>query len=148
MELIILGSGTCVPSLNRGGPGLLIKIGEDLLLFDIGLGALHKMLHLNINHRDIDKIYLSHFHPDHIAELIPFLFACNWGGIPREKPLDIIGGKGVKAFVEKLNMANNNYLEPKNYTLNILETPDCREKDYSITTKPMKHKEESLGFRI
>ncbi|MGA1824829.1 MAG: MBL fold metallo-hydrolase [bacterium] len=148
MELIILGSGTCVPSLKRGGPGLLIKIEGDLLLFDMGLGTLHTMLRLNINHRDIDTLYLSHFHPDHITELIPFLFACNWGGIPREKPLDIVGGKGVKAFVEKLNMANNNYLEPKNYIVTFFESPDCPEKHYSITTKPMKHKEESIGFRI
>ncbi|MGA1868079.1 MAG: MBL fold metallo-hydrolase [bacterium] len=148
MELILLGSGTCVPSLTRGGPGLLIKIDHELLLFDIGLGTLHKLLSLNITQRDIDTLYLSHFHPDHVAELIPFLFACNWGGIPREKPLDIIGGRGVKSFIEKLNMANNYNLDPRDYKLTILEAPVFCEKNYSITTKPMKHKEESVGYRI
>ena len=39
MEITILGSGTCVPSLKRGSPGLILRINERILLFDSGTGT-------------------------------------------------------------------------------------------------------------
>jgi ribonuclease BN (tRNA processing enzyme) len=39
MELIIIGSGTGVPSLRRGAPALAVRTGGRLLLLDLGSGT-------------------------------------------------------------------------------------------------------------
>ncbi|MBI5183158.1 MAG: ribonuclease Z, partial [Nitrospinae bacterium] len=75
MDLIIIGSGTCVPSKRRGSPGLVIKTGRKILLFDSGSGTLGRLIQIGISYRDIDYIFYSHIHPDHVADLVPFLFA-------------------------------------------------------------------------
>ena len=96
MELIILGSGTCVPSLKRSSPALIIKAGGKVLLFDSGSGTIRRMLEAGITYHDIDYIFYTHIHPDHVSDLVPFIFTSKYAEQPRIKNLDIIGGKGVK----------------------------------------------------
>ena len=40
MELIVIGSGTGVPSLRRGSPCLALKAAGRLLVLDLGAGSL------------------------------------------------------------------------------------------------------------
>ena len=40
MRLVVLGSGTCVPSLERNAPGYLLEAGSKKLLIDCGSGTL------------------------------------------------------------------------------------------------------------
>ena len=44
MDLIVLGSGTCVPSLKRSGPAVFLKIDNKNILVDIGPGTLVQLL--------------------------------------------------------------------------------------------------------
>ena len=150
MELIILGSGTCVPSLKRGSPGLVIKAGGKILLFDSGSGTLRRMLEAGITYRDADYIFYSHIHPDHVADLVPFLFASKYADIPRTKQLYITGGKGFKSFFKKLNKVYGKWLEPELYKIKVREilNKSVDFGDFKVTTKSLAHIKESVGYRI
>ncbi len=150
MELTILGSGTCVPSLKRGGPGLLIRAGQSCMLVDSGLGSLHKLLALGLSYKDIDYLCYTHLHPDHTVELLPFLFACNYGESAREKPLTIIGALGFKIFFEQFNKLYSHWLRPQNYSLNLVELKEqaWRGPDFSLTTSYVQHTPQSIAYRI
>ena len=76
MKVIILGSGTAIPMNDRGSPSLALFVDDRPILFDMGPGTLGRMARLGIGPEKIEKIFLTHFHPDHTADLIHFLFAC------------------------------------------------------------------------
>lgn len=74
MEVIILGSGTLVPIPEKSCSSVLIKSEKTCLLIDIGPGTLRQITKTGLSCTMIDYILLSHFHPDHTADVIYFLF--------------------------------------------------------------------------
>jgi ribonuclease BN (tRNA processing enzyme) len=102
MKLVILGSGTCVPSLRRNAPANYLAIGGREVLVDCGSGTLLQLERAGKSYRDIDAVFLTHFHPDHVADLLPLLHALvATPGLDREKALSIVGPAGVGEFYRK-----------------------------------------------
>jgi ribonuclease BN (tRNA processing enzyme) len=149
-ELIVIGSGTGIPSLRRGSPGLVVLSASSKLLIDSGPGALRKMLEVGITYQDIDVLLYTHNHPDHVSDLVHVLFACKYVDLPREKELLCIGGPGFKSYFEKLKNLYGSWIEPQSYRLNIKEISQeaLLYRDLRILSKPMAHISESVGYRI
>jgi len=149
-ELIVLGSGTGIPSLRRGSPGLLVISDSTTLLIDSGPGALRKMLEAGITYLDPDAILYTHLHPDHTADLVPTFFTCKYGDLPREKDLLCVGGPGFKSFFEKLRKLYGSWIEPQSYNLTVKEISkdSLLFRDLKINSKPMAHISGSMGYRI
>jgi len=149
-ELIILGSGTGVPSLRRGSPGLVLISESSKILVDSGSGILRKMLEVGITYRDIDLLLYTHIHPDHISDLVPILFACRYADLPRQKDLIGLGGPGFKDYFDRLKKLYWSWIEPPSYHLAIKETlqKPFFFQDLKIFSKPMAHMPESVGYRI
>lgn len=150
MEIIILGSGTGVPSLKRGAPGLVVRIEKEVLLFDSGPGTLNRLLMVGIDYRKLDYIFYTHFHPDHIAELVPFLFACKYHSSPRTKSLKIIGPKGLENMYFSLLEVYGEWITPEKYAVEIneLDSNPYTGKNWTVYSKPLKHTDPSIGYRI
>ena len=149
-ELIILGSGTGIPSLRRGSPGLVLISENSNVLVDSGPGTLRRMLEIGVTYQDIDLLLYTHIHPDHISELVPILFACRYTDLPRKKDLVIFGSPGFKEHFNELKKLYWPWIEPPSYHLTIretLETPLPFNK-LKIFSKPMAHMSESVGYRI
>jgi ribonuclease BN (tRNA processing enzyme) len=150
----ILGSGTCVPSLRRSSCAVLMEIDDQNLLFDIGVGTMHRLLECELSIFDVSYIFLSHFHPDHTAELVPFLFSTKYPDIRnRKKPLTIVAGKGFSVFYQGLKQAYGNWIELGPDMVSVIEmdiqTPDHREfNSFSVNTLPAAHNPESISYRI
>lgn len=149
-KLIVIGSGTGIPSLRRSSPGLLIVTENTKLLIDSGPGIIRKMLEAGVTYREIDIILYTHLHPDHTADLIPILFACKYSEPPREKGLFCIGGPGFKLFFNALDKIYGQWTKPDSYSLTIKEIhkEGIRLRDLNILSKPMAHLPESVGYRI
>lgn len=108
MQLIILGSGSSIIKKSRRAPSfLLITDNNQKLLFDCGWGCLQSLLDLDINPIELDHIFISHSHCDHISNLIPILHSnLNLGSFfpdqARQKKLTIHGYPGFKNDYEQL----------------------------------------------
>ena len=120
-ELIVIGSGTGIPSLRRGAPGLLVISDGTRLLIDSGSGTLGRMLEVGVTYRDPDLLLYTHIHPDHVSDLVPIIFASKYADHPREKELLCIGGPGFKSYFEKLKNLYGSWIEPQSYPLTIKE---------------------------
>jgi ribonuclease BN (tRNA processing enzyme) len=149
-ELIVLGSGTGIPSLRRASPGLIIISDNTQIVIDGGPGALRKMLELGITYQDPDLLLYTHLHPDHTADLVPTLFSCKYGDLPRKKDLLCMGGTGFKSFFEKLETLYDSWIEPQSYHLTVEEISKeaMLYRDLKIFSKPMAHISGSVGYRI
>ncbi len=153
MILHILGSGTCVPYERRGSSGYAVKLPKSTILLDCGNGTTWKLGKIGINYLEVDHIFLSHFHPDHTADLIPFLFATRYAfgspyGSRREKPLHIWGAKGFKNFFSALTNAYDGWIMPDSLTIQEIEEEKMRFDDFILTVRKVPHIESSFAYRI
>lgn len=101
--LTFLGTGTCQLIPDRIASSILIESDDFSLLFDIGYSVSHRLAELGKSRNAIATIYLSHFHPDHCIDLVPFLHEATWTRqTPRTEALTIIGPPGTTALLENL----------------------------------------------
>ncbi len=153
IHITILGSGTCVPSLRRSSCAFLLEVADQKLLFDLGVGTIHRLLARGVALCEITHIFLSHFHPDHSAELVPFLFSSKYGGFPERGPLTLIAGTGLQQFYRGLQAVYGKWIEWAPELLHFYEViPDSGLlpvfDGFTLAAKPVQHNPESLAFRI
>ncbi len=154
MEIIILGSGTSVPHPQRASPSVAIFIDDQFLLMDIGPGTVRQLTIAGLKHEEIDYICISHFHPDHTADLIHFIFATRHPPIlSTRKPFTIIGPKGLNQFLTLLRRPYGSWLDLPAGLMEIEELNtgkrDKKEFDkFKIISAPINHTPDSIGLRI
>jgi len=150
MELIILGSGTCVPSLTRGAPAAVIRTQGQIILIDSGSGTLERLLRVGITIHDVDMIFYTHTHPDHVADLVSFLFASKYDWDPRDRDLLIIGGRGFLSYFRRLQDVYGRWIQSDLFTTHLKESEHESHEfgGLRVVTAPMAHRPESIAFRF
>ncbi len=153
MKITILGSGTCVPSLERKPCSLLVTTDGLNILIDAGPGIMGQMLKTGTAINDIDIILLSHFHLDHCAEIAPFLFSTKYPEFTRTRKLTLMGGKGLIELYDHLNKAYHGAIEMPDAYFEILELQengqiDLGQNGIRLSYSKVDHKPESLAYRI
>ena len=102
MRIRLLGTGTPKPSLQRMGSGYMIEIADDVILFDHGPGAYHRMLETGIQPTQVTHVFFTHLHYDHCVDY-PRLLLTHWdhgaGNIPE---LKVYGPPPLKRMTDLL----------------------------------------------
>jgi ribonuclease BN (tRNA processing enzyme) len=154
IKITILGSGTCVPRLDRSSCAVLVETGRAKILMDLGRGTMDRLLVYGVTIFDLTHICLSHFHPDHTGELAPLIFATKYPdrGARRHR-LQLIGGPGLIAFYEGLQAAYGQWIVLPDEQLQIREihppmAEPLRFDDFALTAGPVEHGPESVAYRI
>ena len=104
IEVTQLGTGTPRPVIERFGPGTLVKAGNQILIFDTGRGVMQRLNQLGITYTQVDAIFLTHLHSDHIVGL-PDLWLSGWLDGRRKVPIQIFGPSGTASMMEHLTKA-------------------------------------------
>jgi ribonuclease Z len=99
LSVVFLGTGGSVPSARRSTASVLVSRGGDRLLFDCGEGA-QRQLQRSLGLVQIDEIYLTHFHADHILGLPGLLKTYDL--TDREAPLRVYGPSGLRELFQLL----------------------------------------------
>lgn len=150
MEIIILGSGTAIPSLGHSPASILIRKDADAALLDMGPGALQKASQFGVDYLRLETIFLTHLHSDHTLDLVTFLQANDStpNGI-RRLPLQIYGCLGTKAWYEKLMQAYPG-ISPVPYPLTITENgpSSWSWSGLHVSSTLTGHTESSLAYRF
>lgn len=103
VEVILLGTGTPVPSEERFGSSTLVKVGGLNLLFDAGRGATIRLKQAGMTPDQIDQVFLTHLHSDHISGLDD-IWISGWIW-QRPEPLGVWGPEGTVDFMNNLQAA-------------------------------------------
>jgi len=104
IKVTLLGTGAPVPSMERFGPSILVEAGGLKLLFDCGRGAGQRLWQLKTPLGQINYLFLTHLHSDHVVG-IPDVWLTGW--IPgafgrRAQPFQVFGPDGTKDMMENL----------------------------------------------
>ena len=93
MRVIILGSGMPNPRKSQASASILVELGNgDKFIFDVGSESAANLGALEIPYDWVDKVFISHLHQDHFADLVA-LWIGGWTG-GRHGPLRIWGPSG------------------------------------------------------
>jgi len=104
IKVTLLGTGTPLPVMERFGPSILIEAGEQKFLFDAGRGSLQRLMQINVKYREIQGVFFTHLHSDHVVGF-PDLWLTGWLTGQRETPLLVWGPEGTKRMVSNLEKA-------------------------------------------
>lgn len=105
IRVTLLGTGAPPPVLHRFGPSTLVEAGGRKFVFDAGRGALQRLAQLKVRWQDIDGVFITHLHSDHVVGF-PDLWLTGWlAGPGRDRPLRVWGPDGTKKMLSHLEQA-------------------------------------------
>ena len=105
IKVTLLGTGTPVPAMNRFGPSILVQAGGQTFLFDAGRGAMQRLAQIRVRWQDVDGLFLTHLHSDHVVGF-PDLWLTGWlVGSGRDRPLHVWGPRGTEKMMAHLEQA-------------------------------------------
>ncbi len=99
LDVIFLGTAASAPTARRGLPATLVRRGGERLLFDCGEGTQRQLVR-SVGMVEIDDVFLTHFHADHILGLPGMLKT--YGLQAREVPLRVHGPAGLERLFKVL----------------------------------------------
>ncbi|MFL5899601.1 MAG: ribonuclease Z [Solirubrobacterales bacterium] len=99
LSAIFLGTGGSVPSARRSTASVLLVRGGRRMMFDCGEGT-QRQLQRSVGLAQVDEIFLTHFHADHILGLPGLLKTYDLTA--REEPLTIHGPRGLQDLFKAL----------------------------------------------
>lgn len=151
LTLTVLGSGTAIPSFDRFPAGYLLEGGGSTLLVDCGPGVLRRLAQAGCGIDALDGVFLTHFHPDHCADVAALLFALRNRAYRHRKPLQISGARGLHEWFAALVSAWP-WLDVRHaeYPLELreLDPGDQRLGALQIGAFPVQHTAQSLAYRV
>lgn len=94
----LCGSGAPMPDPTRAGPCVAVVAGRKLFVVDSGSGSTRNLALMNLQPAEVDGVFLTHFHSDHIADLGELMLQ-RWAGGAATAPLPVYGPTGVDGVV-------------------------------------------------
>ena len=98
MRITLLGTGGPRPDPTRMGPATLVEAARLSLLFDAGRGVAAQLTRAGVLAEDLDAIFITHHHFDHIGGLADLIMAAWNNG--RTTSLPIFGPLGTDEVID------------------------------------------------
>ncbi|WP_053362532.1 MBL fold metallo-hydrolase [Bacillus sp. FJAT-27251] len=99
ITVTMTGTGSPRPEINRSGPSQVLSIGDTHILIDCGENVVRQIQKAQIPLHQINYLFMTHLHADHLYGYGHFLVA-GWGS--GRKELTVVGPKGTKKFHEQM----------------------------------------------
>jgi ribonuclease BN (tRNA processing enzyme) len=154
MKIVVLGSGTSVPHAQRSSSGFWVETNGHTLLLDCSASAVHRMAQENLDWANLDAVWISHFHLDHVGGVAAFLFGTKYAPEmqKRTKPMKIFGAKGLRKLLENFDRANDYNFFKQSFPLEIVEVEPFEKfdilPDVQAVALDTPHTDESLAIHL
>jgi ribonuclease Z len=145
LDVVFLGTAGSMPTARRGSSATLIRRGGERLLVDCGEGTQRQLLRSDIGLVDVQEIFLTHFHADHVLGLPGMLKTFALRG--RELPLTVHGPRGLGDLWQVLGRIVGRLT----FEVGIVElAPEAvlRRDGYELRTFPARHGREAIGYAL
>jgi ribonuclease BN (tRNA processing enzyme) len=153
MDITVVGSGTVVPRLERRQSCVVVEAGGQTLVFDLGSGAVRGMLRAGLDPFAVDRVFFTHFHPDHTTDVVPLLFSIKYGAQDeRSRPLHLTGPEPFERFWGSVTDAWGEFMIGA-YPTFVSEIPHVCHSPIELpggrlSWAPAQHRPESIAYRL
>ncbi len=145
LDVVFLGTAASAPTAARGTTATLVRRGGDRLLVDCGEGTQRQLLRSDVGLVDLEHIFLTHLHADHVLGLPGMLKTFGLRG--REMPLAVYGPRGTRALLAALGVVVGRVT----YPLEVVELGpgEVVERDgYRVETFAVAHGTTAVGYAV
>ena len=104
LHLALCGAGGPLPAPNASGPCVAVIAGQNLFVVDAGTDGARNLGRMGYQPGNIQGVFLTHFHSDHIDGLGE-MATVRWAGGDNREPLPVYGPEGVERVVAGFNEA-------------------------------------------
>lgn len=133
-------------SQKRNHPSIALKAFGDIFLFDCGEGTQKQLLFTTVSPMKISKIFITHYHGDHILGLPGLLQSMSLNG--RENELAIYGPRGLYKIRDAIYSLGYCAIE---YPIEFIEIDDGiveETEEYIIRAQSVRHNVPALAYSI
>ncbi len=148
MEIIMLGTSCMMPTKDRNVQAIYLEYKGEGILFDCGEGTQRQMNIANINRNKIRKIFISHWHGDHVGGLIGLLQTMSNNENPQKVVIygPIETKERINKILESVSFENKG-LEIEIHELNPKEVEiACKNEEYYVECAQMEHTMPCLAY--
>jgi len=147
-ELIVLGTGSQVPTKQRNHNGYLLRWGREGLLFDPGEGTQRQMAYAGVAASDLTRIALTHFHGDHCLGLPGIVQRINLDDVAH--PIDAYYPASGQVFFDRLCEASSFYrrVDLRTHPVASPGPLDAPGAEFTLHAVPLSHPVEAFGYRL
>jgi len=145
LDLVFLGTSASAPTAARGTAATLIRRGGDRLLVDCGEGTQRQLLRSDVGLVDLEHVFLTHLHADHVLGLPGMLKTFGLRG--RDVPITVYGPRGTRALLGALGVVVGRVA----YPLQVVELGPGESvglEDYRIETFAVAHGTTAVGYAL
>lgn len=104
LHVVLCGAGGPLPDPERTGPCAAVIAGKSLFIVDAGTGAARNIGTSGLGPGNVEAVFLTHFHSDHIDGLGE-LATLRWAQGGHKAPLPVVGPAGVGEITGGFNRA-------------------------------------------
>ena len=149
MYVITLGTGSATPTKFRNLSSTAVIRDGEINLFDCGEGTQIQFAKAHLKPSRIKRIFISHFHGDHLFGLPGLLTSLQMAECTQE--ITLYGPEGIKSYIDFHRQLSKFTLT---FPLNIVEISpkskgqDFEEKGITICCRPLQHRIRCLGWAL
>ena len=148
-KLTFLGTGCMIPTKKRNHLSVAFEYCGEIMLFDCGEATQHQIKKAKIHIGKITKIFISHWHGDHVLGLPGLLMTLS--NVDCVEQIEIHGPKNSKKFVENMKKST---IWDANIKIAVFEhnPKSCevleimRTSKYSISCSKLLHSVPCIGY--
>ncbi|MFH0869990.1 MAG: ribonuclease Z [archaeon] len=150
MEIVMLGTSCMVPTKERNVQSIYVEIKGEGLLFDCGEGTQRQMNIAGINRNKVRRIFITHWHGDHVGGLIGLLQTMS--NNENSQKVTIYGPRETKGRISCLLGAVS--FEGNRLDLEVKEIDShevmkvCDNEEYYVEAAYLDHKMPCLGYSL
>jgi ribonuclease BN (tRNA processing enzyme) len=150
----VLGAGSILPRAGYGSSGYALcpAAGERSTLFDCGPGTLRALGAAGLGLADVERVVISHFHPDHCLDLLALAFARRNPALRPVPSLELVGPRGLGAWLERAAAlyGEKSWLRFEGTSVREVDPANPGELDcgsFTLSSRATGHTPEALAWR-
>jgi ribonuclease Z len=146
LDLVFLGTSASMPTALRAPAAILVRRGGERLLFDCAEGTQRQLQRSSVGLPDLEEIFLTHLHADHVLGLPGMLKTFALRG--RDEPgLTVYGPRGVRDLFGKLKPFLGRLPYPLT-TVELAPGESLERGDYRIDAFAVDHGVSAVGYAL